>query len=58
MRSKVISNKNSLGKLGSKEIKDLTVLKWYEIKQYNLKGFEIQIEAIPAIHGIKRINVN
>ncbi|RLD58084.1 MAG: hypothetical protein DRJ05_08640 [Bacteroidetes bacterium] len=54
--SNVVSNKNTSRKLKNKGIKDLTVLNWGETKKYHLKGFEIEVEAIPAFHGVNPIS--
>lgn len=52
----VVSNTNASKKLQEKGIKDLTILKWKETKKYTMKGYEIEIEAIPAIHGVNPIS--
>ncbi len=53
---KVISNGNASKKLIKKGIKDLTVLNWHEAKQISIKGYEIEVEAIPAIHGVNPLS--
>jgi len=54
--SKIISNKNSSKKLQENGKNDLTVLSWKQTKEFNIKGYEIEIEAIPAIHGINPLS--
>jgi L-ascorbate metabolism protein UlaG (beta-lactamase superfamily) len=34
----------------------LTVLSWKQTKAFNLKGYKIEIEAIPAIHGVNPLS--
>ena len=50
--SKVITNKNSLKKLQTSKAKDITVLKRKQSISFELKGYQITVLAIPAIHGI------
>ena len=54
--SKVVSNKNSSKKLQENGNNNLTVLNWKQTKKFNIKGYEIEIEAIPAIHGINPLS--
>ena len=54
--SSVISNKNTSGKLRKKGIKDLTILNWGETKKYDIKECTIEVEAIPAVHGINPVS--
>jgi len=54
--STVVSNKNSLKKLTEKGIKNLTVLNWYDSKKLSIKGYEVEIESIPAIHGVNPLS--
>jgi L-ascorbate metabolism protein UlaG (beta-lactamase superfamily) len=54
--SKVICNRNTLKKLSDKGITDLTVLDWHQSKKVSIKGYEIEIEAIPAIHGVNPLS--
>ncbi|VAW17570.1 hypothetical protein MNBD_BACTEROID01-708 [hydrothermal vent metagenome] len=55
-KTSVVSNKNASKKLQKKGINDLTILNWRETKRYSLKGYEIEVEAIPAIHGINPLS--
>jgi len=55
-KSIVVSNKNSSKKLIEKGINDLTILDWHNSKNFFINGYEIQIEAIPAIHGINPLS--
>jgi len=54
--SKIISNKNSSKILHENRKDDLTILNWKQTKEFNLKGYRIEIEAIPAIHGINPLS--
>lgn len=53
---KVVSNSNTFQKLSRKGITDLTVLDWHESKKFSIKGYEIEVEAIPAIHGVNPLS--
>jgi N-acyl-phosphatidylethanolamine-hydrolysing phospholipase D len=53
---KVISNGNASKKLTDKGITDLTVLNWHKSKKFSIKGYEIEVEAIPAIHGVNPLS--
>jgi len=55
-RTSVVSNKNASKKLQKKGLNDLTILSWGETKKYSLKDYEIEVEAIPAIHGINPLS--
>ena len=52
----VISNKNSIRKLDKKGLTHHTVLQWGKKKIYQIKGYTIEVEAIPAIHGVNPIS--
>jgi len=52
----IISNKNSLKKLKSKNLNKVTVLNWNETKTFKIKNHNITIEAIPAIHGVNPLS--
>lgn len=52
----IISNKNASKKLNTKSFSDLTILNWGQNKTIRIKDFEINIEAIPAIHGVNPIS--
>ncbi|HBH22381.1 MAG TPA: hypothetical protein DDY13_03045 [Cytophagales bacterium] len=54
--SKIITNKNSFKILQERGGNDLTVLRWKQSKEFKIKGYEIKIEAIPAIHGINPLS--
>ena len=54
--AKIITNKNSLKKLQSKNLSNITVLNWREKTQYKNGKYTIEIEAIPAIHGINPLS--
>jgi N-acyl-phosphatidylethanolamine-hydrolysing phospholipase D len=56
--SKIISNKNSFKILKENGKNDLTVLSWNQTKELNIDGYEIKIEAIPAIHGINPLSAS
>jgi L-ascorbate metabolism protein UlaG (beta-lactamase superfamily) len=53
---KVVSNGNASKKLIKKGITNLTVLNWHEAKKFSIKGYEIKVEAIPAIHGVNPLS--
>ena len=48
----VITNRNSYKKLSKNGNSNTSILTWKEVKKLNIKGLEISIEAIKAIHGI------
>jgi N-acyl-phosphatidylethanolamine-hydrolysing phospholipase D len=50
--SKVICNKNSADLVRESSATDVTVLSWNQAVEIDLKGYRIEIEAIPAIHGV------
>jgi len=54
--SKIVCNKNSSSILKQSKKNNLTILDWNETKEFNIKGYKIEIEAIPAIHGINPIS--
>lgn len=54
--SQVISNKNSSKKLQESEKKDFTILNWKQTKELKIKGYKIEVEAIPAIHGVNPLS--
>ncbi len=53
---KVVSNKNSSKRLIDKGILDVTVLEWNKSKKFSLKGYEIEVIAVPAIHGVNPLS--
>jgi L-ascorbate metabolism protein UlaG (beta-lactamase superfamily) len=54
--SKIISNNNSYKVLQENEKNDLSVLSWKQTIEFNIKGYEIEIEAIPATHGVNPLS--
>lgn len=54
--SKIICNKNSSKKLRETQTKDLTVLNWKQTKELNVNDYNLEIEAIPAIHGVNPLS--
>lgn len=54
--SEIVSNKNSEKQLNEAGLTDLSILKWKETKTFSIKGYQIEIEAIPAIHGISPLS--
>ena len=54
--SKVISNRNASKILKENGASDLTILNWKQTKELNIEGYQIVIEAIPAIHGVSPIS--
>jgi L-ascorbate metabolism protein UlaG (beta-lactamase superfamily) len=55
-KSKVVTNRNSSKKLTEKGITDLTILDWHKSKKFSIKGYSIEVEAIPAIHGVNPVS--
>jgi N-acyl-phosphatidylethanolamine-hydrolysing phospholipase D len=54
--SEIVCNKNSSKILLEKGKNYLTVLSWKQTKEFSIKGYKIEIEAIPAIHGINPLS--
>jgi len=54
--SKTVCNKNSFKILQENGTNDLTILDWEQSKTFNIKGYSIEIEAIPAIHGVNPLS--
>lgn len=54
--SYVVSNKNVTKKLLDKELEKHTILNWGETRKIQIKEYTIEVEAIPAIHGINPIS--
>jgi len=54
--SEVICNKNSSTLLQKSGKNNLTILSWLQTTELEIKGYEIKIEAIPAIHGINPLS--
>ena len=54
--AKIISNKNSSKIIKRNKANDLMVLDWKQTKKLYLKTYNIEVEAIPAIHGINPIS--
>lgn len=52
----VVSNQNTVKKLAKKKLTQHAVLKWGEMKAYHIKGYTIEVEAIPAIHGVNPLS--
>jgi len=55
-KANVISNQNTLKKLSKKSLTHHTILKWGEKKKYQIRDYTIEVEAIPAIHGVNPIS--
>ena len=53
--SKVVSHNNAAKLLEHKFNLDISYLKWNENKNYSIEGYEIDVEAIPAVHGMNII---
>ncbi len=53
---KLISNKNSIKILEESGKKDVTFLKWKQSIEFDIKDYKIEVEAIPAIHGINPLS--
>ncbi|MCB0806500.1 MAG: MBL fold metallo-hydrolase [Bacteroidales bacterium] len=54
--SKIISNKNAFKILQKSGKLNAIVLDWNQIKEHHLKDYKINVEAIPAIHGINPVS--
>lgn len=54
--SQIISNANSKKYLHDAGVKKVSVIDWGEKVEYNIKGYKIEITAIPAIHGVNPIS--
>ncbi len=54
--SPIISNQNSVKKLKASGKKNINTLEWGQKKVLSLKGFQIEVEAIPAIHGVNPLS--
>jgi L-ascorbate metabolism protein UlaG (beta-lactamase superfamily) len=55
-KSMVISNPNASKIISKTGTTNLTVLKWNMTKTYHIKGFDISVEAVPAIHGVSPLS--
>jgi L-ascorbate metabolism protein UlaG (beta-lactamase superfamily) len=53
--SKTVCNNKVYKFLKELNLKDLSILKWGQTKKINIKGYDITIEAIPAIHGVNPV---
>jgi N-acyl-phosphatidylethanolamine-hydrolysing phospholipase D len=54
--AEIVCNKNSSGILRENGRNNLTILNWKQTKVVFLKGYRIEIEAIPAIHGVNPLS--
>ena len=54
--SQIVCNSNSSKKLLKKGIKNLSILTWKEVKTFKIKDFDIEIETIPAVHGVNPLS--
>lgn len=54
--SEVVTNGNASKKLKNIGITALTVLDWHKSKRFSIKGYDIEVEAIPAIHGVNPLS--
>jgi len=52
----VISNKNVVKKLKDKKLEKHTILSWGKTKKIQINDYSIEVEAIPAIHGINPLS--
>jgi N-acyl-phosphatidylethanolamine-hydrolysing phospholipase D len=50
--AKIVGNKNSAKILLKNKKSNLTILDWKQTKVFHISDYSIEIEAIPAIHGI------
>ena len=51
----VVTHKNALARLRKIKEAEIKVLSWGERASYEIKGFNISLEAIPAVHGVNPI---
>lgn len=54
--AQIITNKNASKILKAQQKKNLNILDWHQTKKIELKGYTIEITAIPAIHGINPVS--
>lgn len=54
--TEIVCNKNSSEILKENGKQKLTILDWKQTKVISIKGYQIEIEAIPAIHGVNPIS--
>ena len=54
--TEIVCNKNSAGILVKNKKSNLTILDWKQSKVYHIGKYKIEIEAIPAIHGINPVS--
>ena len=54
--TEIVCNKNSFKILQENGKQKLTILDWKQTKIISLKGYRIEIEAIPAIHGVNPLS--
>lgn len=52
----VITHRNAVSKLKTSLAEHLTVLDWGDSEAFSVKGFEIVVEAVPAVHGINPVS--
>ncbi len=52
----IICNKDSYNVLKQTGSSDITVLRWKQVTKINLREYQIEIEAIPAIHGVNPLS--
>jgi len=51
----IITHKNTFETLEKTNSKNISILRWYQNKKLDIDGFEINIQAIPAIHAVNPI---
>jgi N-acyl-phosphatidylethanolamine-hydrolysing phospholipase D len=54
--SKIISNQNALRVLKDISSENLSVLHWHDAEEFELKDYTIEVEAIPAVHGVNPLS--
>ncbi|MBK7030427.1 MAG: MBL fold metallo-hydrolase [Bacteroidales bacterium] len=52
----IICNKDSYNVLKQNGADDITVLRWKQVTKIYLREYQIEIEAIPAIHGVNPLS--
>ncbi len=53
--SRTVCNNKAYKLLKVLGLKDLTILKWKQTKKFSIKGYDVTVEAIPAIHGVNPV---
>jgi len=52
----VVTHENAMDKLRRTAPGGITVLNWSKTKSFTIKGFQVTVEAMPAVHGVNPIS--